>query len=726
MNFNFGKNGFSSVGIGVPGLSVNLKDNKVKTTVGVPGSGLSYSTIHNLSPKKDNFKSTDNHNDKFQDERFQTNILTQAEYDELLDAANIQTPIVCGSTYLYFLQLMLNIVRSERHAFSLADFAIEQFEEWHLKDHEIEKILEDYMSSIKLIEKWGDTPLLHRDIFPLLNQKLALLPSISELWFRRLVDDANSIFAGFNSYDKKQLALIIEALKCEQKEDQKLRETILSLCSSRIISFDVVYLCSVLASIDSQVDENEIEKIVRQIYELNDADDDGEIREYCLEYASDVIDSFKNQEGQQFIPEMLHKMCFYSDELKKELYSNLISFVGYQRLANSNEQAFFRKIREIWFENSAAESLRSRASVRTNLDDQYPLGSSIQGKVVSIVECGIFISVTKEIEAFIHSSDLATEENIEDMRIFLDANRHLPFQLGHDIEVTVWSVDSINRRIVCKYSSENKLPQHNFASSSSLLLELQPDVKKKIDEIVAVAATDKLRQSRSLPALRLSHHCVFTGNPGVGKTEFARYFSSEMKRLNLLKKGHLVEVARQDLVGGYVGQTAIKTAEKVESARGGVLLIDEAYTLTSSDQQTDFGFEAVNTILKMMEDLRDELVVIVAGYPQNMNEFLNSNPGLLSRFPNIVSFADYERSQLSSILKGMLKKMKLNCSEEVESIILDKTEVSRNLPHFGNARTLRNVLEATIKRQALRLSLASKDCAEEDLLIITAEDAKAA
>ena len=253
------------------------------------------------------------------------------------------------------------------------------------------------------------------------------------------------------------------------------------------------------------------------------------------------------------------------------------------------------------------------------------------------------------------------------------------------------------------------------------------EVKKEISSLVNLVKIQNIRKERNLPVTALSLHMVFSGNPGTGKTTIARKLSQIYYNLGLLSKGHLVEVERSSLVGGYVGQTAIKTKEVVTSALGGILFIDEAYTLTAGKGQNDFGQEAVDTLLKLMEDNRDQLVVIVAGYTELMEEFLNSNPGLKSRFNKFIFFADYTAEQLVEIFEGQCKKNQFTLTEEAKQLVLDyfTKRCDAHEENFANARESRNIFERAITAQANRLA-GFEEVTDEQLLSIEKEDITAA
>ena len=246
-------------------------------------------------------------------------------------------------------------------------------------------------------------------------------------------------------------------------------------------------------------------------------------------------------------------------------------------------------------------------------------------------------------------------------------------------------------------------------------------VKKEVETLINLVTIQKLRRENGLPVKDLSLHMVFSGNPGTGKTMIARLMARIFKSLGILSKGQLVEVDRSGLVAGYVGQTAIKTSEVIEKAKGGVLFIDEAYALTNRGGN-DYGQEAVDTLLKAMEDHRDDLVVIVAGYIELMEEFVHSNPGLESRFNRFLHFPDYTVDEMMDIFAMRCEQSGYQLAEDAKETLRSRlTEESRDVKGFGNARGVRNLFEQAVTAQANRLA-ADENITKEDLMLLTAAD----
>lgn len=248
-------------------------------------------------------------------------------------------------------------------------------------------------------------------------------------------------------------------------------------------------------------------------------------------------------------------------------------------------------------------------------------------------------------------------------------------------------------------------------------------VKQDLTNLINLVKIRKLREERGMKQPDITLHLVFSGNPGTGKTTVARLLAKIYKVLGVVSEGQLVEVDRSGLVAGYVGQTATQTAEVVESAIGGILFIDEAYTLIKSGDEKDFGQEAVDTLLKLMEDNRDDLIVIVAGYTDKMEEFVNSNPGLKSRFNKYIFFNDYSGSELTEIFNNMAKKQEYDTDKEASAFVEDylTKKATAHEENFANAREARNYLERCIERQATRI-VEIEDISDDDLRTLTLPD----
>lgn len=234
------------------------------------------------------------------------------------------------------------------------------------------------------------------------------------------------------------------------------------------------------------------------------------------------------------------------------------------------------------------------------------------------------------------------------------------------------------------------------------LVGLQP-VKQKVRELAALLVIDRLRAAHGLGTGTPSLHMCFTGNPGTGKTTVAQRMATILHRLGHVRTGHLVSVTRDDLVGQYIGHTAPKTKEVLKRAMGGVLFIDEAYYLYRPENERDYGAEAIEILLQVMENHRDDLVVILAGYPDRMQTFFQSNPGLSSRIAHHIDFPDYDPSDLLQIADRMLEAQRYRFGPGAREAFAHYVSLRREQPHFANARSVRNALERARLRQAGRL-----------------------
>ncbi len=253
------------------------------------------------------------------------------------------------------------------------------------------------------------------------------------------------------------------------------------------------------------------------------------------------------------------------------------------------------------------------------------------------------------------------------------------------------------------------------------LVGLEP-VKTRIREIAALLAIDRLRREAGLVSELPSLHMCFTGGPGTGKTTVGLRMADILHRLGYLQKGHLVTATRDDLVGQYVGHTAPKTKDVIKRALGGVLFIDEAYYLFRQENDRDYGPEAIEILLTAMENQRDELVVILAGYKDRMDAFFRSNPGMSSRVPHHIDFPDYGAGELMQIAQLMLERQMYELSEDALETLEKYIERRLQQPNFANGRSIRNAIERARLRQANRLFEAGGRVTRHDLLRIEAED----
>lgn len=254
------------------------------------------------------------------------------------------------------------------------------------------------------------------------------------------------------------------------------------------------------------------------------------------------------------------------------------------------------------------------------------------------------------------------------------------------------------------------------------LIGLKP-VKTRISEIAALLLVDRLRKKFALTSETPTLHMNFTGNPGTGKTTVASRMAEILHRLGYSREGHLVSVTRDDLVGQYIGHTAPKTREIIKKAMGGVLFIDEAYYLYKPENERDYGAESIEILLQVMENNRDDLIVILAGYKDRMDNFFNSNPGMRSRIAHHVDFPDYSSSELLAIAKLMLAQQNYRFSKEGEHAFAEYIPLRMKLAHFANARSIRNALDRSRLRQANRLfATRGRQLTRTDLITIEAED----
>lgn len=293
---------------------------------------------------------------------------------------------------------------------------------------------------------------------------------------------------------------------------------------------------------------------------------------------------------------------------------------------------------------------------------------------------------------------------------------------------TYKSVNQIIDTTELKQSESEPVASNSSSSFESVMEELNSlvgleSIKSDVSNLISLVKMQKIREQKGLKTVPVSLHLVFTGNPGTGKTTVARLLAQLYKHIGVLNSGQLIEVDRSGLVAGYVGQTAIKTREKIDQAIGGVLFIDEAYTLAK--EGNDYGQEAIDTLLKAMEDKRNQFVVIVAGYTEPMANFINSNPGLKSRFNKYFFFPDYSDEELVEIFDRMCRQYEYTVTPDAKKLIENEIHEmeDRKGADFANARDIRNLFENIITKQATRVS-AMNNPSDDEVSTITSDDVK--
>ena len=316
--------------------------------------------------------------------------------------------------------------------------------------------------------------------------------------------------------------------------------------------------------------------------------------------------------------------------------------------------------------------------------------------------------------------------HIKQLNDYVSSHSIVSTKKSEQVEVTADCKELVAQVAVETTPSGNLQDAEPEESLEELLAQLHGliglyGVKEEVNSLINLLKMKQLRDARGLKSPNVSKHLVFLGNPGTGKTTVARLLSKIYKQLGVLEKGQLVEVDRGGLVAGYVGQTAIKTQERIDEAMGGVLFIDEAYSLVKGG--TDFGQEAIDTLLKAMEDKRDSFVVIVAGYSGPMEAFLESNPGLKSRFNKNIVFEDYTKAELFAIFKAFCAPYGMDLNTDAESCLMAYLDhlMEHKPENFANGREMRNLFETMVANQANRLA-EMNSVSDTDLCVFTTED----
>jgi stage V sporulation protein K len=415
-----------------------------------------------------------------------------------------------------------------------------------------------------------------------------------------------------------------------------------------------------------------------------------------------------------------------SEKIKRDGCSIITNFLGYN---NFEENQFEFALAFVW--NIEFSSKIDLSSIEI-IDKWGYFGEELKSILINIVKENSHSFKFLESLFFLNNINidnqikLKIKNSIETLIIdYFTLIVNLDSQIS-DLEKSKY--EELKSILRLDYASVNKDSANSFSQDDNLEITLKEleelvglsEIKNEVKSLINFAKVNEIRKSKGLPTISLSLHSVFFGPPGTGKTTIARLISKAFKSLGILKKGHLVETDRSQLVAGYVGQTAIKTKEVLDRALDGVLFIDEAYSLNSDD---DFGKEAIDTILKYMEDNRDRLIVIVAGYENEMDTFINSNPGLKSRFNKYFNFPNYSGSDLLDILLRITTKNKFNVSDEAKSKLtfIINDAIFAEGQQFGNARYVRNLYEQIIQNQFMRVSQ-FENIEEENLSEITSAD----
>lgn len=421
------------------------------------------------------------------------------------------------------------------------------------------------------------------------------------------------------------------------------------------------------------------------------------------------------------------------EKLRQDFLAYLIWLNEAEPAWNNQKAGFLQEVLGVLLTKENIEAIIKSRSIKSTFADTIPMPfkyfvladakERAAGKVLKEKRAAALSALYRELgQNFISCDDVATDKEI------LMLTRYCMMLDSYLKEFGILSNNTVKSSDALQCSDIN-----NQKSVDDILAELNSlvglkNVKEDINGLINLLKVQKLREERGMKSADVSKHMVFSGNPGTGKTTVARLLAQVYAALGILKTGQLVEVDRSGLVSGFVGQTAIKTGEVIEEARGGILFIDEAYTLTAGRKEGDFGQEAVDTLLKGMEDYRNELVVIVAGYPDLMEEFLDSNPGLRSRFNKFILFENYTAAEQLEIMKSMCRKQDYEMSDRAKEKALEYFEISLRSDNYANARAVRNYFEKAVSCQAgriVRLQSQNKEVDDSVLRILEAEDLEA-
>ena len=353
-------------------------------------------------------------------------------------------------------------------------------------------------------------------------------------------------------------------------------------------------------------------------------------------------------------------------------------------------------------DNKYTDSLLQAAIKCDSVMDGHDTMTSLAKQIIEGKDLSATVTLLRKI------SDALVIRNLRVSQAIQDLNNSLVLYHGY-----------IKIREICKMDSISDDPE-SLKTLPELLAELNglvglENVKQKVSDLIAYQKIVKLRRENGLFEEKSTLHMAFTGNPGTGKTTVARIVGRIYKQIGLLSKGHFIEASRTDLIAGYQGQTALKVKDVIERAKGGVLFIDEAYSITENDHSDSYGRECLTELTKALEDYRDDLVVIVAGYTEPMKHFFESNPGLKSRFNTFIEFGDYNETELESMLLLMCKKndyvLSAKALQAVKSLLTEAVAIKDD--KFANGRLVRNLYEDFVMNHARRVSIIDNPTKEE-------------